>query len=42
MVPSILIHLDKLPITVNGKLDTKALPDKDFNIEKVRIPRSHV
>ncbi|WP_176543125.1 non-ribosomal peptide synthetase [Bacillus thuringiensis] len=42
MIPSYFIRLDKIPITANGKIDTKALPEHDFDelIDKdYEVPR---
>ena len=37
MVPPVLIQLDAMPLTANGKIDKKALPEPEFNVEKRAI-----
>jgi amino acid adenylation domain-containing protein/non-ribosomal peptide synthase protein (TIGR01720 family) len=41
MVPSVLIRLESLPLTRNGKLDVKALPEAGMTNEQSRVPPSN-
>ena len=40
MTPNVLIHIDKLPLTINGKLDKYALPEPEL-IDNNYVPPSN-
>ena len=43
MIPNVLVHLNKLPLTLNGKLDQKLLPEPKFtNRSNYVAPRNEI
>ncbi|MRN52283.1 non-ribosomal peptide synthetase [Paenibacillus monticola] len=37
MIPTYLLQIDAIPLTINGKVDTKALPDAEAEINSQRV-----
>ncbi|CAF4492106.1 unnamed protein product, partial [Rotaria socialis] len=44
MIPNRLIRIEKIPVTINGKLDAKALPEFDFSLDETNYsaPRNEL
>jgi len=44
MIPNILVHIEKLPLTTSGKIDRRALPKAEFTYksEQIIVPRNDV